>query len=109
VVLILTSASQFVLTVTIRAIINGLRFSIFDDIGAATSHNSSNTDTHFIDMANLERSSRISCVRSIVFAAYWYVPSAARKLVIHSGVRHSFDSGKNNGGVAAHVSNYVAK
>jgi|GEM_PF-3191441 len=55
-------------------------------------------------MARLKLSKRISCVRSIVFAASWYAPFAANKInpfVAASGA--SFDSGKNNGGVAAHV------
>lgn len=71
-----------------------------------TAHNSSNTDTHFVDMAKLKLSKRVSCVRSIVFAACWYVPFAAKNESFEEASGTSFHSGKNNGGVAAHVIHY---
>ena len=58
-----------------------------------TAHNTANTDTHFVEMAKLNLSKRISCVRSIAFAA--------RRIDLLIG-------GKSNGGVCRNVMRHVA-
>jgi len=68
-----------------------------------TAYNSSNTDTHFVDMAKLNPSSRVSCGRSICFAACWYAPPGARNQSFDSALRRVVLSGKTNGVVAANV------
>lgn len=44
-----------------------------------------------------------SCARSIVIAAGWYVPFAARNESLDSSSGHVILSAKNNGGVTANV------
>jgi hypothetical protein len=73
------------------------------DTRTLPAHNSSNTDAHSFDKAIEELRLPNSRVRSIVFAAAWYVPYAATKWIVHSGSGHVVLSGKNNGGVAANV------
>ncbi len=43
------------------------------------------------------------CARSICFAACWFAPCAAKKLVVDSGDDASFNSGKTNGEVPVEV------